>query len=53
MLEVSWPDGSSVTRTLQPGEMNTVVEVAYPSGGEMSVLANDTQVCDTNPQHEL
>uniref|UniRef100_A0A4W6CL13 Cartilage acidic protein 1a n=1 Tax=Lates calcarifer TaxID=8187 RepID=A0A4W6CL13_LATCA len=43
VLEVSWPDGSSVTRTLQPGEMNTVVEVAYPSGGEMSVLANDTQ----------
>ncbi|XP_071359824.1 cartilage acidic protein 1a isoform X2 [Trachinotus anak] len=43
VLEVSWPDGSAITRTLQPGEMNSVVEVAYPRDGEMSVLANDTQ----------
>uniref|UniRef100_A0A8C9WTS9 Cartilage acidic protein 1a n=1 Tax=Sander lucioperca TaxID=283035 RepID=A0A8C9WTS9_SANLU len=43
VLEVSWPDSSSITRTLQPGEMNSVVEVAYPKGGEMSLLANDTQ----------
>ncbi|XP_070712640.1 cartilage acidic protein 1a [Pempheris klunzingeri] len=43
VLEVSWPDGSSVTRTLQPGEMNSVVEVAHPKEGETSVLANDTQ----------
>lgn len=43
VLEVSWPDGSSITRLLQPSEMNSVVEVAYPREGEMSVLANDTQ----------
>nr|XP_046262645.1 cartilage acidic protein 1a [Scatophagus argus]XP_046262652.1 cartilage acidic protein 1a [Scatophagus argus] len=43
VLEVSWPDGSSVTRPLQPGEMNSVVEVAYPKEGEMAVLTNDTQ----------
>ncbi|XP_029303136.1 cartilage acidic protein 1a [Cottoperca gobio] len=46
VLEVSWPDGSSITRTLQPGEMNSVVEVAYPKEGETSLLANDTQ-CGT------
>ncbi|XP_058497374.1 cartilage acidic protein 1a isoform X2 [Solea solea] len=43
VLEVSWPDGSSMTRTVEPGEMNTVVEVAYPSEAETNVLANDTQ----------
>nr|XP_020482607.1 cartilage acidic protein 1-like [Labrus bergylta] len=43
VLEVSWPDGSSFTRTLQPGEMNSVVEVTYPKEGETAVLANDTQ----------
>uniref|UniRef100_UPI0037E8BE1D cartilage acidic protein 1a n=1 Tax=Semicossyphus pulcher TaxID=241346 RepID=UPI0037E8BE1D len=43
VLEVSWPDSSSITRTLQPGEMNSVVEVAYPKEGESSALANDTQ----------
>ncbi|XP_042341794.1 cartilage acidic protein 1a [Plectropomus leopardus] len=43
VLEVSWPDSSSTTRTLQPGEMNSVVEVAYPRAGETSLLANDTQ----------
>ncbi|XP_076584460.1 cartilage acidic protein 1a isoform X1 [Chaetodon auriga] len=43
VLEVSWPDGSSFTRTLQPGEMNSVVEVAYPQQGERAALANDTQ----------
>uniref|UniRef100_A0A8C2XIJ4 Cartilage acidic protein 1a n=1 Tax=Cyclopterus lumpus TaxID=8103 RepID=A0A8C2XIJ4_CYCLU len=43
VLDVSWPDGSSITRTLQPGEMNSVVEVAYPKEGESSLLANDTQ----------
>uniref|UniRef100_A0A8C4H8M2 Cartilage acidic protein 1a n=1 Tax=Dicentrarchus labrax TaxID=13489 RepID=A0A8C4H8M2_DICLA len=44
VLEVSWPDGSSITRTLQSGEMNSVVEVAYPKEGETFLLANDTQV---------
>ncbi|KAI4832341.1 hypothetical protein KUCAC02_015312 [Chaenocephalus aceratus] len=43
VLEVSWPDGSSISRTLQPGEMNSVVEVAFPKEGEFSLLANDTQ----------
>jgi len=43
VLEVSWPDGSSFTRTVQPGEMNSVVEVSYPKEGETAVLANDTQ----------
>ncbi|KAM8878332.1 cartilage acidic protein 1a isoform 2-T3 [Spinachia spinachia] len=43
VLGVSWPDGSFVTRTLQPGEMNSVVEVPYPKEGESSVLANETQ----------
>ncbi|XP_035515232.1 cartilage acidic protein 1a [Morone saxatilis] len=43
VLEVSWPDGSSITRTLQSGEMNSVVEVAYPTEGETFLLANDTQ----------
>ncbi|XP_059205140.1 cartilage acidic protein 1a [Centropristis striata] len=43
VLEVSWPDGSSVTRTLQSGEMNSVVEVAFPRKGETSLLSNDTQ----------
>ncbi|XP_030271221.1 cartilage acidic protein 1a [Sparus aurata] len=43
VLEVSWPDGTSFTRSLQPGEMNTVVEVAYPKEGETTALANDTQ----------
>lgn len=43
VLEVSWPDGTSLTRPLQPGEMNTVLEIAYPRDGAMSMLANDTQ----------
>uniref|UniRef100_A0AAQ4PIJ7 Cartilage acidic protein 1 n=1 Tax=Gasterosteus aculeatus aculeatus TaxID=481459 RepID=A0AAQ4PIJ7_GASAC len=45
-LGVSWPDGSFVTRTLQPGEMNSVVEVPYPKEGESSLLANETQCGD-------
>lgn len=44
VLEVSWPDGSSISRTLQPGEMNSVLEVAFPKQGETSALASDTQV---------
>ncbi|XP_035027485.1 cartilage acidic protein 1a isoform X1 [Hippoglossus stenolepis] len=43
VLQVSWPDGSSISRTLQPGEMNSVVEVTYPREGEMTLLADDTQ----------
>lgn len=43
VLEVSWPDGTSLSRALQPGEMNSVVEITHPRDGEMSVLTNDTQ----------
>uniref|UniRef100_A0A665UIN7 Cartilage acidic protein 1-like n=1 Tax=Echeneis naucrates TaxID=173247 RepID=A0A665UIN7_ECHNA len=43
VLEVSWPDGSTITRTVQAGEMNSVVEVSYPREGEMFTLASDTQ----------
>ncbi|KAM9363855.1 cartilage acidic protein 1a [Symphorus nematophorus] len=43
VLEVFWPDGSTTTRSLQPGEMNSVVQVAYPKEGETAVLANGTQ----------
>ncbi|XP_056892545.1 cartilage acidic protein 1a isoform X1 [Takifugu flavidus] len=46
VLEVYWPDGRFYTRTLQPGEMNSVVEVTYPRGGDMAALPNDTQ-CGT------
>lgn len=44
VLEVFWPDGRFYTRTLQPSEMNSVVEVAYPKEGDMAALSNDTQV---------
>lgn len=43
IMEVSWPDGKAMTRAVQPGEMNSVVEIAYPRDGEMFVLSNDTQ----------
>nr|XP_057921489.1 cartilage acidic protein 1a [Doryrhamphus excisus]XP_057921490.1 cartilage acidic protein 1a [Doryrhamphus excisus] len=43
VLEISWPDGSSITRVLQLDEMNTVVDVLYPRDGETSTLHNDTQ----------
>lgn len=43
VIEVSWANGHSITRALQPGEMNSVVEITYPRDGEMSMLTNDTQ----------
>ncbi|XP_054897312.1 cartilage acidic protein 1a isoform X1 [Poeciliopsis prolifica] len=43
VLEVSWPDGTTMTRALEAGERNSVVEVAYPRNGGASVLASDTQ----------
>ncbi|KAM4595506.1 cartilage acidic protein 1a isoform 2-T2 [Fundulus diaphanus] len=43
VLEVSWPSGITMTRALEAGEMNSVVEIAYPKEGEVTVLANDTQ----------
>ncbi|XP_074550180.1 cartilage acidic protein 1a [Halichoeres trimaculatus] len=43
VLAVTWPDGSFYTRAVQPSEMNSVLEVAYPTEGGTAVLANDTQ----------
>ncbi|XP_076001733.1 cartilage acidic protein 1a [Genypterus blacodes] len=43
VLEVSWPDGRSITRPLSPAEMNSVVEVDYPKQREASLLASDAQ----------
>ncbi|XP_047221597.1 cartilage acidic protein 1a isoform X2 [Girardinichthys multiradiatus] len=43
VLEVSWPDGTTMTRALKSGEIKSLVEVAYPKNGEMSMLPNDTQ----------
>ncbi|XP_019744837.1 cartilage acidic protein 1a isoform X1 [Hippocampus comes] len=43
VLEVSWPDGSFITRVLQPAEMKSVVEVAYPRDAELPTLTNDTE----------
>lgn len=43
VLEVSWPDGSFYTRAVQPTEMNSVLEVTYPTEEGADVLANDTQ----------
>ncbi|KAG7270771.1 hypothetical protein CRUP_019411 [Coryphaenoides rupestris] len=43
VLEVTWPDGSVWTRPLDPGEMNSVVEVTYPGDGAMRGLASHTQ----------
>uniref|UniRef100_A0A8C5D3V6 Cartilage acidic protein 1-like n=1 Tax=Gouania willdenowi TaxID=441366 RepID=A0A8C5D3V6_GOUWI len=36
VLEVSWPDGTTFTRALQTGEMNSVVEISYPKEGEVT-----------------
>ncbi|KAM9769332.1 cartilage acidic protein 1a [Menidia menidia] len=46
VLEVSWPDGTTTTRALQAGEMNSVVEMSFPAAGAASVLSNDTQCGD-------
>lgn len=53
VLEVSWPDGSTITRPLDPAEMNSVVEVAYPKQREASLLASDAQVHTLDSLHEL
>lgn len=44
VLEVVWPDGSWLSRVLQPEEMNSVVEVGHPKEGETTALASDAQV---------
>lgn len=43
VLEVHWPDGARLSRPLQPGEMNSVVEVTYPKDGEETQLTLETQ----------
>lgn len=42
-IEVYWPDGHSIVRTLESADMNTVIEIAYPNEGEESALTSDTQ----------
>lgn len=42
-IEVYWPDGRSIVRTLESADMNTVIEIAYPNEGEESALTSDTQ----------
>uniref|UniRef100_A0A1A7ZZF7 Cartilage acidic protein 1a n=1 Tax=Nothobranchius furzeri TaxID=105023 RepID=A0A1A7ZZF7_NOTFU len=46
VLEVSWPDGTTMSRALESGKMNSVVEITYPKEGEAAVLAGDTQCGD-------
>lgn len=53
VLEVSWPDGTTMTRVVEAGERSSVVEVAYPTDGDVSVLANDTQVHGADARHDL
>ncbi|KAL0984624.1 hypothetical protein UPYG_G00144290 [Umbra pygmaea] len=43
VVEVYWPNGLSVARLLQPGDMNSVIEIGYPKDGEESDLNPDTQ----------
>uniref|UniRef100_A0A3P9K9E3 Cartilage acidic protein 1a n=1 Tax=Oryzias latipes TaxID=8090 RepID=A0A3P9K9E3_ORYLA len=43
VLQVSWPDGAVMSRALQATEMNSVVEISYPSGEMLPVLENNTQ----------
>uniref|UniRef100_A0A4W5PRP8 Cartilage acidic protein 1a n=1 Tax=Hucho hucho TaxID=62062 RepID=A0A4W5PRP8_9TELE len=43
VVEVYWPDGRSVARPLQPGDMNSVMEIGYPKEGEESVLTPESQ----------
>ncbi|XP_061686515.1 cartilage acidic protein 1a isoform X2 [Syngnathoides biaculeatus] len=43
VLEVSWPDGSFITRILQPSEMKSVVEVPFPRDSEMSMLDSNAE----------
>ena len=43
-VEVYWPDGRSMARALQEGEMNSSLEITYPREGEQFVLTSDSQV---------
>ncbi|KAG5278596.1 hypothetical protein AALO_G00100670 [Alosa alosa] len=42
-VEVYWPDGQSMARALQEGEMNSALEITYPREGEQAVLTSDAQ----------
>ncbi|XP_031418123.1 cartilage acidic protein 1a [Clupea harengus] len=42
-VEVYWPDGRSMARALQEGEMNSSLEITYPREGEQFVLTSDSQ----------
>ncbi|XP_062399004.1 cartilage acidic protein 1a [Sardina pilchardus] len=42
-VEVHWPDGKSMARALQEGEMNSALEISYPKEGEQDVLTSDSQ----------
>ncbi|CDQ99558.1 unnamed protein product [Oncorhynchus mykiss] len=53
VVEVYWPDGRSVARPLQPGDMNSVMEIGYPKEGEESVLTPDTQVRSADLHHDI
>ncbi|CDQ99905.1 unnamed protein product [Oncorhynchus mykiss] len=53
VVEVYWPDGRSVARPLQPGDMNSVMEIGYPKEGEESVLNPDTQVRSADLHHDI
>ena len=34
IVEVYWPDGRSVARPLEPSDLNSVLEIRYPSDEE-------------------
>ncbi|KAM6972503.1 cartilage acidic protein 1a [Aplochiton taeniatus] len=53
VLEVHWPDGVWTSRPLAPGEMNSLVEIAYPRKGEEMLLAQETQVRTADLRHDL
>lgn len=43
-VEVFWPDGRSVARPLEPGDMNKVMEIHYPENEEEVTPAAEIEV---------
>lgn len=43
-VEVYWPDGSSVARPLELSDLNTVMEIHYPSSEEEVTPAVEIEV---------
>lgn len=43
-VEVFWPDGRSVARPLEPGDMNKVMEIHYPETEEEVTPAVEIEV---------